>query len=353
MHRWKYLNECKGRRTGNSSKAPGWFNRSVATPATIFALLVLVVFAGCDTKQKTGNSETETKIHQRVAVTNYSLYCMVSSICRDANGPVNEVIYVGPPSGTDAHAWMPPADQVRDLQKVDLIVCNGPGAVFANWMDKVTIDESKLCKTTDAIKLADFVVVTDHQLVHSHGPEGEHSHSWVVPQSWLSPRIARKQARLCYERLIEVYGESTQLDNGFAELQKKFDELEAVVEEIRNNHQGLVVASSTPDVQYLTRELGWTDRYLQWTESREIEQGKKELAEMRARVAKNDPEAPPTEKLFLWSSTRIDSLGAFADSQWPSSTTIDLVDAPEESISADGYFERMATNLKRIGESLE
>ena len=335
MHRWKYLND------------------RVAAPAAILALIVLVVLAGCDSAQKADKSETKTRIHQRVAVTNYPLYCMVSSICRDANGPVKEVIYVGPPKGTDAHSWMPPADQIRDLQKVDLIVCNGPGAVFANWMDKVTIDDSKLCKTTDAIKLTDFVVVTDHQLVHSHGPEGEHSHSWVVPQSWLSPRIARKQSKLCFDRLVLVYGESMQLDNGFAELQKQFDELEATIEEIRMTHSAIVVASSTPDVQYLTRDLGWTDRYLQWNEPRDVAQGEKELAEMRARVAKDDPDAPQSEKLFLWSGNRLDSLDTFVDSKWPKSTTIDLIDKPEEDLGSDGYFERMSANLKRISDSLE
>ena len=344
MHRWKYLNRCRLARTS-------WFNRIVVTPA---AILLLIVFVGCEANRKADSREAKTELHSRVAVTNYPLYCIVSSICRDAGGPVSEVIYVGPSKGTDPHSWIPSTTQIRDLQKVDLIVCNGPGAVFANWMDKVTIDEGKLCKTaTDGIKLTEFVAVKDYQLVHSHGPEGEHSHSWVVPQSWLSPRIARKQARLCFDRLTAVYGQSTQLDNGFAELQKKFDELEAVVEEIRNSHQDLVVASSTPDVQYLTREFGWTNRYLQWTEAREVDQAKKELAETRARIAEDDPEAPQTEKLFLWSGKRFESLGAFVDSQWPSKAMIDLIDTPEESINADGYFQRMAANLKRIGDSLE
>lgn len=319
----------------------------------IFLCLGLAICSGCKSDNKAASAGESDGPHARVAVTNYPLYCVVSSICRDANGPVKEVVYVGPPGELDAHSWMPGANQIRDLQKVDLIICNGPGAVFANWMDKVTIDESKLCKTTDAIKLAEFVVVKDYQLVHSHGPEGEHSHSWVVPQSWLSPRIARKQAKLCFDRLVSVYGESPQLDNGFAELQKQFDELEAMVEGIKTADTELIVASSSPDIQYLTRELGWTDRYLQWTETRDVAQGEKELAAMRARFAESNPDAPKSEKLFLWSGDRLDGLNEFVESKWPANAMIDLIDTPDESLSVDGYFQRMSANLKRIGDSLE
>ncbi len=320
----------------------------------VFLLLLATMFVGCDAKQKTEASKADQGLQYRVAVANYPMYCMVSTICRDADGPVREVVYVGPPRGADPHSWMPAADQIRDLQKVDLIICNGPGAVFATWMDKVTIDESKLCRTTDAIKLTEFVIVKDYQLVHSHGPEGEHSHSWVVPQSWLSPRIARKQAKLCFERMVAVYGQSPKLDNGFAELQKQFDELEAAHEEIKIGVPSMTVASSTPDVQYLTRSLDWDDRYLQWTETREVAQAEEELVKMRERFAKEDPEADATEPLFLWSGPSIEKLAGFVDSTWSAVVTIDLIDLPEgESLEADGYFLRMAENLKRLGSCFE
>ena len=236
---------------GGCSKPLDFLHGSVV----FFCLLFLIAMLGCDAKQKSGNANKDRALTQRIAVTNYPLYCIASSICRDTGGPVKEVIYIGPPKGVDPHGWIPSADQIRDLQNVDLIVCNGPGAVFANWMDKVTIDNGKLLKTTDAIKATEFVVVKDHQLVHSHGPEGEHSHSWVVPQSWLSPRIARKQATLCFDRLVEMYGPSPKLDNGFAEVQKKFDALEAAGEQIAKAYEDLIVASSTPEVQYLTLSL--------------------------------------------------------------------------------------------------
>ncbi|WP_238381129.1 metal ABC transporter substrate-binding protein [Mariniblastus fucicola] len=336
--------------------ATGWIPRVPASRFAVAVLLTLcslVVYSGCEAKRSTDGEATANKLHQRVAVTNYPLYCMVSSICRDPGGPVQEVIYVGPPQGSDSHSWMPSTAQIRDLQKVDLIICNGPGAVFANWMDKVTIDESKLGTTTDAIKLEEFVVVKDYQLVHSHGPEGEHSHSWVVAHSWLSPKIARRQAKLCHERLVSTYGDSSQLANGFAELQKKFDVLESAHEKIMTDHSDIVVASSTPEIQYLTRSLGWSDRYLQWTEPRDEAQAKSELEAMRSRVGGKDNEEAvvANETLFLWSGDAIEELAPLVKSNWPKNATIDLIETPESDDSDfDGYFKRMSANLERIGD---
>ncbi len=350
MYRWFGLMlspEVVSKR-GNES-----FDRSLNLLLTIFAIVLLIPLTGCKTEQQTEGTESNSGPHHRVAVANYPLYCMVSKIC-ESSATVKEVVYVGPPSGTDPHSWVPTADQIRDLQKVDLIVCNGPGAVFATWIDKVTIDESKLCNTTDAIKQTEFVLVKDYQLVHSHGPEGEHSHTWVVPQSWLSPRIARKQAKFCYQRLTKLYGQSPELDNGFAELQKNFDSLEALHEKIRNQAPKLVVASSTPDVQYLTRSFDWEDRYLQWTDSRDVAQAREELKQMHERILKADATAAPNETLFLWSGRQIDELAGFVDSQWPRSAKLDLVDSPQgKSLDPEDYFQRMTQNLRLLESALE
>jgi len=237
-----------------------------------------------------------------------------------------------------------------------LIVGNGPGATFATWIDKVTLPENRLVNTTDAIKLTEFVVVKDYQLVHSHGPEGEHSHSWVVPQSWLSPRIARKQATLCFEKIVDCYGESESLDIGFAKLQTVFDDLDAKCEQLKSS--AITVVCSTPDVLYLTREFGADDRYLQWNEARSEADAKKELAEMRARVLKENPDAAQTETLFLWSGKAIDELLDFSQ-QWKTVVETDLIATPLAETPADGkpdpqgYFKRMASNLGRIRVSVQ
>jgi zinc transport system substrate-binding protein len=316
----------------------------------IFFCGIVLAFSGCSPESESDLGNEPSGPSGKVAVTNYPLFCFVEEICRTYD-TVNEVIYVGPAAGQDAHAWVPSATQIRELQKVDLIVCNGPGAVFANWMDKVTIDESKLCETTDAMKLAEFVVVKDFQLVHSHGPEGEHSHSWVVPQSWLAPNIARKQAKHIHKKLVEAYGASRQLDGGFADLQKKFDDLESKHEKLKAKSIDLIVASSTPDVQYLTRSLGWKDRYLHWNEPRSEEQAEKELSEMRARYKEDGATDSTEERIFLWSGGALKGLSGVASQQWSKVVVVDLIDSP--TASGDNYFDRMSQNLDRLGAAIE
>ena len=322
----------------------GWRLRVCALLA-----LLLFVLVGCDSPQSS-KPPVPVSMHHRIAVTNYPLYCIVQTICGESNDVVKNVIYVGPPHGVDPHSWMPSIEQIRELQSVDLIVCNGAGAAFATWVDKVTLPEDRLCKTTDAIKLEEFVIVKDYQLVHSHGPEGEHSHSWVVPQSWLSPTIARKQAKLCMDRMVEFYGQSKSFDDGFAEVKNKLDGLEAACEFIKNSDRDFTVACSTPDILYLTRAIGLGDRYLQWTESRPESDAEKELDAMRARAVKENPDAPQSESLFLWSGKVVESLSGFANQQWKSVVEVDLIAAPNEDgdLDPEGYFERMASNLERI-----
>ena len=317
--------------------------------------LVCLSAGGCGSPKPAAATSPVEK-HNRIAVTNFPLYCVVKTICDQSGSPVKEIVYCGPSEGDDPHTWVPSVDQIRDLQNVDLIICNGPGAQFSKWIDKVTIDENKLVKTTDALDLEEFVIVKDYQLVHSHGPEGEHSHSWVVPQSWLSPRIARKQATLCFKRIVEEYGQNKSLDDGFAELQKNFDSLEARVEQIRDAQDDLVVASSSPEVSYLTRELAWEDRYLQWNEDTPPDAAKKSLAEMRGRFAKQNPDAAKSEAFFLWAGQKNESLSNFVGQSWKLSAGIDLIQTPLETLGGLGpksYFERMASNLGAVGVAVQ
>lgn len=324
---------------------------SVLTLSVAFA----IVFPGCSSNPEPDVVREAGQPFGRVAVTNFPLFCFVSRLC-EGHEFVNEVIYVGPGQKDDPHSWMPTGEQIRDLQKVDLVICNGPGAVFSNWMEKVTIDESKLCKTTNAVKLTEFVVVKDFQLVHSHGPEGEHSHSWVVPQSWLSPSIARKQAKYCFDQLTKLYGQTGTMDNSFADLQKEFDRLESKHETLKLKSGDLVVASSTPDLQYLTRSLGWNDRYLHWNEPRDIEQATKEISEMRERYqsATEKTSSPELAKQFLWSGKKWNQLSELVAQRWKKEVLIDLIDAPNGTLPKRGdYFARMENNLDILSSIVE
>ena len=116
-------------------------------------------------------------------------------------------------AGQDFNVWCPtvtqavPArDQLRKLQQSSGVFTNGPGADFSPWLDLVTIDQDKVFETTtDSFELSDFIQVAEHQIVHSHGDEGEHSHPWMVPHCWLDPRLVLLQAEAVRDRLSQQY----------------------------------------------------------------------------------------------------------------------------------------------------
>ena len=208
------------------------------------------------------------------------------------------------------------------------------------------------------MKLEEFVLVKDYQLVHSHGPEGEHSHAWVVPQSWLSPSIARQQAAFCHKKIVEEYGQNQSLEDGFAKLQKRFDELDTSVEALRELHSEFVVATSSPEISYLTRELGWGDRYLQLNEDSSEAAFERMLLEMQARSVKDAPgpnaEAEVSETLFLWAGQATETLRRCVEQQWEAAVEIDLIEtASDNDLDSNSYFERMAKNLKVIRAAIE
>lgn len=314
--------------------------------------MAIILAAGCDSDspQKSDNGSSQPTLNRRVAVTNFPLFCFVKQICDSKNDPSIEVVYVGPLQGDDPHSWTPAAEQIRDLQQVDLVIGNGPGAVFANWFSRVTLDESKLCNTTDAISLKEFVVVKDYQLVHSHGPEGEHSHAWVVAHSWLSPKIARKQATFCYQRIAETYGESKSLDDGFAQLSQQFDELETAAERLKLKLDDVVVTASTPEALFLTRALGCDDRYLTWSNSPDeskVAEATEQIGKLNERFGEADVETKT--RLLLWTTPPIGALDSIVNANWDATAEISRID----TFADKSYFEAMAANYDSIERAIQ
>ena len=102
----------------------------------------------------------------------------------------SEVELVTPWTGTpDPAYWKPSADAIRDIQSCDLIILNG--AAYEPWAAQAALPRARTIDTTSAVK-AQLIKVEGE--THSHGPEGEHTHSTTASTTWLSPAIARAQA---------------------------------------------------------------------------------------------------------------------------------------------------------------
>jgi len=118
----------------------------------------------------------------------FAAHPALSSMVRELAGGKLELVepWIGEP---DPAYWKPSADAIRDIQSCDLIILNG--AAYEPWAAQAALPRARTIDTTSAVK-AQLIKVEGE--THSHGPEGEHTHSTTASTTWLSPAIARAQA---------------------------------------------------------------------------------------------------------------------------------------------------------------
>lgn len=179
--------------------------------------------------------------------------------------------------GRDPAYWRPSAEDVAALQKADLVVINGAG--YAKWYDTVSLDESKVVDTSRGFK-DKFITIKD-AVVHSHGPEGEHSHEGLASNVWLDPDLAVLQAQAIASALKErLPSKSDQIDNNLAALEKDLKDFGVRLKDLSSKKSEPLLASH-PVYDYLARFGGWKLESVHW-EPDEVpdEKGWQELDEL-------------------------------------------------------------------------
>lgn len=176
--------------------------------------------------------------------------------------------------GRDPAYWRPNDEDVARLQAADLVVINGAG--YAKWYDTISLPNEKLVDTSRGFQDR-FITIKD-AVVHSHGPEGEHSHEGLAPNTWLDPDLAILQARAVAKALrVKVPDRVETIDANLASLEadlKSFGERLKTLTAKR--HEPLL--ASHPVYDYLARFCGWDLQSVHWEpDEMPAEEGWKEL----------------------------------------------------------------------------
>jgi len=253
----------------------------------LFLFIVATGFAGCGTDPVTVD-DNSSAIHQalkpkltnHVATVSYPLQYLTQRIV----GSDIKVDFTVGHRPTDQN-WQPTEADVAILQQADLVIVNGPGATYANWLSRVSVSDSRVCNSCSDLALQDFVMVEDHKIVHQHGPEGEHSHPYMVAYTWLDPAIAKKQAKKILKDVAKTYPErAADFDSNYQALANDLDELSELLTSVGANNEKQVV-SINPLFKFMTRAANVTDHHLLWlsndddgTRKRQLE---KKLEEIR------------------------------------------------------------------------
>jgi ABC-type Zn uptake system ZnuABC Zn-binding protein ZnuA len=162
----------------------------------------------------------------------------------------------GEPKGDPAY-WKPTADEVRAIQACELIYLNGAG--YEPWSAQAALPRAKTVDTT--ADLASRLIVEKGE-THSHGPEGEHSHSGFASSTWLSPALAKEQLATVVGRLYEVLGSTYPTGEIFQSMCKRLDEASANLREIGKLQPKLL--ASHPVYQYLGQAGGIAIDSMHW-----------------------------------------------------------------------------------------
>ncbi len=211
----------------------------INTRNRLAGLLILSIFASCSNKNVVEDNTSTQKL--KVAVVNYPLLFFTQTIGQEGI----ETVFPIPP-GIDPAYWNPSVEDIANFQSADIILINGAG--YARWINNVSLPASKIINTTAQVK--EKYQTVSEGLAHSHGPEGEHTHTNYALLTWLDMSIAKSQAEAVFYALVEAIPEKEEeMRTRYVSLSNRLDLLHNDLNDalkVRNRYY-----ASHPVYQYL------------------------------------------------------------------------------------------------------
>jgi zinc transport system substrate-binding protein len=302
----------------------------------ILTLLAAAILSGCQTDASPSLPTPTTDSRPLVAATNGAL----SDMARSLIGDVADVFCPDSKALTNENFE---ADQLIRLQQSEIIFTNGPGANDAQWLDLISLQNDQIHATTnDQFELNDFIQVQDYRTVHSHGDQGEHSHPWMVPHCWLSPRLAIAQSVSMGDRLVKLFPQHHDLiRKNQALLQSQLEDVITLAQATAKQIEAetITVIASDPRLLFFTRALNQTDNYFLWFD---LPNAVKASAELRERL-------PKGKVLMLWAEAPGELVAATAELKGVLNVVIERLDDDQPG----QYLSLMRKNFAAVKSAIE
>ena len=306
----------------------------------LLILLMLLCVVGCSESGAPRGESLGTQAPgpkpQAVLVytTNYPLAYFAERI----GGEQVEVVFRAP-ADVDPAYWAPEAEVIADYQQADLILLNGAG--YEKWIERASLPSSKLVDTSVAVEGS--YIPLDEGVVHTHGPEGEHSHKGWAFTTWLDPMIAIAQAQAVQEALSELRPEAAEdFRVAFEGLQADLLVLDSQLGEVAADIGDRPIVFSHPVYQYLDEHLGLNGESVHW------EPGEMPTEEMW-NVLSTLLQSHPAE-LMVWEGEPLEAVKSRLEGMGIQSVVYDPCgNAPE----AGNYGSVMLENLANLQATVE
>ncbi len=180
-----------------------------------------------------------------VYAVNYPLQYFAQRIA----GEQAEVILPVPPD-IDPAFWQPDVKAIAGFQQADIILLNGAG--YAQWLNRVSLPRRKLVDTSAGF--SDHYIQAAGDITHSHGREGDHSHTGTVFTTWLDFSQAIQQAEAIFKALQRQRPDDSALfAENFSRLQQDLQALDAAMLALSGQATDRHFMASHPIYQYLAR----------------------------------------------------------------------------------------------------
>lgn len=190
-----------------------------------------------------------------VATVNYPLAWMAERLGGDAVDVLFPV-----PEGRDPSFWRPGLSDIAAIQKADLIALNGAG--FATWTTRTSLPRSRIVDTSAGLSDA---FISTQSVTHSHGADGEHSHTGTASYTWLDFAQAAQQAEALAQAMQRrMTGLSDQVAEALPSLVDDLMTLDTEARDTLAALQGTTILATHPRYQYFARAYGLEIAALEW-----------------------------------------------------------------------------------------
>lgn len=229
-------------------------NRHISQVITLTFLAVV----GCET-QPQKQPEIAKRSDRPIAIAvNFPLF----DFARRIGGEQVDVRFPVP-DGVSPSRWQPRPDEIKQLRQAELLITNGPE--YSNWLQWVTVTDSKVLDTTGNIR--DQMIPLRDVATHRHGPFGEQTQESIATHTWLNPKLAIEQCRAieaAFSRLLPEH--KNEFQRRLDDLTRDLESLDGQLEQVRKGATGRTIAAArlfdylADRCDLTTRALDWNDR---------------------------------------------------------------------------------------------
>ena len=325
----------------------------LATACRFAIYLALAVCVGCDSAPEGQGGPNEKTLGQsdgkpKIFAVGYPLAWVTSQIVGDF-----AVVECPAANSEFPDRWRPDRATLAKMQVADLIISNGSAAPYAKWLQTSSLPSERLIEAaTRGLSLSDFISVEDIQIVHSHGPEGEHSHPTMVSRTWLGPKVLAKQAAFIEQQLSKRFpDQATAFGENLSALNIELDSVSGDLQPSETDAT-ISVLSATPEMKFLTRFTQFEDRHFNWTPDTTRQQAiadfEKRRRERKVGSKNGDTADRPAVPVVIFPNRLKDLAQQIDDSLTSSNYRAVFIDLLDRELPDKDFLTRLRANVATV-----